>query len=99
RLKKKLAAEGLFDAARKRPLPHIPRRIGIVTSPRGAAVADMVQILTRRFPGLHIRVFPALVQGDGSIEEVCRGIQYFSRTRWADVVIVGRGGGSLEDLW
>jgi exodeoxyribonuclease VII large subunit len=98
-LKKKLAAEGLFDAERKRPLPRYPRRIGIVTSPRGAAIADMIHILTRRFPGLHIRLFPATVQGDGSIEEVCRGLQYFSRTGWAEVVIVGRGGGSLEDLW
>ena len=98
-LKKKLAAEGLFDDARKRPLPRFPRRIGIVTSPRGAAIADMINILSRRFPGLHIRLFPALVQGEGSVEEVCRGIEYFSRTQWPDVVIVGRGGGSLEDLW
>ena len=98
-LKKKLAAEGLFAPERKRPLPRFPRRIGIVTSPRGAAIADLVQILTRRFPGLHIRLYPALVQGDGSIEEVCRGIQYFSRTKWPDVVVVARGGGSLEDLW
>ena len=87
-LKKKLAAEGLFEAARKRPLPRFPRRIGIVTSPRGASIPDMLHILTRRFPGLHIRLYPALVQGEGSVEEVCRGIQYFSRTRWADVVIV-----------
>ena len=98
-LKKKLAAEGLFAAERKRPLPRFPRRIGIVTSPRGAAIADMIQILSRRFPGLHIRLFPALVQGEGSVEEVVRGIEYFSRTGWPDVVIVGRGGGSLEDLW
>lgn len=98
-LKKKLAAEGLFAAERKRALPRFPRRIGIVTSPRGAAIADMLHILTRRFPGLHIRIFPALVQGEGSVEEVCRGIEYFSRTGWADVVIAGRGGGSLEDLW
>jgi exodeoxyribonuclease VII large subunit len=98
-LKKKLAAEGLFAAERKRPLPRFPRRIGIVTSPRGAAIADLVQILSRRFPGLHIRLFPALVQGEGSVDEVCRGIEYFSRTRWPDVLIVGRGGGSLEDLW
>jgi exodeoxyribonuclease VII large subunit len=98
-LKKKLAAEGLFDAARKRPLPRFPRRIGIVTSPRGAAIADMIHVLTRRFPGLHIRLYPALVQGEGSVEEVCRGIAYFSGTGWPDVVIVGRGGGSLEDLW
>ncbi|MEO8595039.1 MAG: exodeoxyribonuclease VII large subunit [Candidatus Solibacter sp.] len=98
-LKKKLAAEGLFSADRKRPLPRFPRRIGIVTSPRGAAIADMVQILTRRFPGIHIRLYPALVQGEGSVEEVVRGIEYFSRTKWPDVLIVGRGGGSLEDLW
>ncbi len=98
-LKKKLAAEGLFASERKRTLPRFPRRIGIVTSPRGAAIADMLQILTRRFPGLHIRVFPALVQGEGSVEEICRGIDYFSRGGWADVVIAGRGGGSLEDLW
>jgi exodeoxyribonuclease VII large subunit len=98
-LKKKLAAEGLFAPERKRPLPRFPRRIGIVTSPRGAAVADMVQILSRRFPGLHIRIFPAQVQGEGSVEEVCRAIQWFSRSAWPDLVIVGRGGGSLEDLW
>jgi exodeoxyribonuclease VII large subunit len=98
-LKKKLAAEGLFAVERKRALPRFPRRIGIVTSPRGAAIADMLHILTRRFPGLHIRLFPALVQGEGSVEEVCRGIEYFSRTNWPDLVIAGRGGGSLEDLW
>jgi exodeoxyribonuclease VII large subunit len=98
-LKKKLSAEGLFDRERKRPLPRIPHRIGIVTSPRGAAIADMIQILCRRLPGLHIRLYPALVQGEGSVEEVCRGIEYFSRTAWPDVLIVGRGGGSLEDLW
>jgi exodeoxyribonuclease VII large subunit len=98
-LKKKLAAEGLFAAERKRPLPRFPRCIGIVTSPRGAAIADLVNILSRRFPGLHIQLFPALVQGEGSVEEVCRGIDYFSRTKWADLVVVARGGGSLEDLW
>ncbi len=98
-LKKKLAAEGLFAAERKRELPRFPRRVGIVTSPQGAAVRDIVQILTRRFPGLHIRVYPARVQGEGSVEDVCRGIEYFSKTKWPDVLIVGRGGGSLEDLW
>ena len=98
-LKKKLAAEGLFDAERKRALPRFPRRIGIVTSPRGAVISDMLHILERRFPGLHVRVFPATVQGEGSIEDVCRGIEYFSRTAWAELVIVARGGGSLEDLW
>jgi exodeoxyribonuclease VII large subunit len=98
-LKKKLAAEGLFAAERKRPLPRFPRRIGIVTSPRGAAIADLIHILSRRFPGLHIRLYPALVQGEGSVDEVCRGIEHFSRTKWPDVLIVARGGGSLEDLW
>ncbi|MCX6620247.1 MAG: exodeoxyribonuclease VII large subunit [Acidobacteria bacterium] len=98
-LKRKLAAEGLFDAARKRALPKLPRRIGIVTSPTGAAIRDMIQVLTRRFPGLHIRLYPALVQGEGSIEAVTRGIDYFSQSGWAEVLIVGRGGGSLEDLW
>jgi exodeoxyribonuclease VII large subunit len=98
-LKKKLTAEGLFEQTRKRPLPRFPARIGIVTSRRGAVISDMIHILSRRFPGLHIRVFPAQVQGPGSIEEVCRAIEYFSRTRWAEVVIVARGGGSLEDLW
>lgn len=98
-LKKKLAAEGLFDAVRKRPLPRLPRRIGIVTSPSGAVISDMVNILSRRFPGVHVRLYPALVQGEGAVEAVCRGIQYFSRSAWAQVTIVARGGGSLEDLW
>jgi len=98
-LKKKLAAEGLFDQARKRPIPAFPRRIGIVTSPSGAAIRDLLNILERRFPGLHIRLFPAQVQGEGAVEDVCRGIEHFGASGWADVVIVGRGGGSLEDLW
>lgn len=98
-LKKKLAEEGLFDAERKRKLPLYPRRIGIVTSPSGAAIQDMLKILTSRFPGLHIRLFPALVQGEGAAAQVCRGIEYFSETGWPEVVIVGRGGGSVEDLW
>src|SRR6266576_6738954 len=78
-LKKKLAAEGLFEQSRKRPLPRFPSRIGIVTSQRGAVISDMIHILARRFPGLHVRLYPAQVQGPGSIEEVCRGIQFFSR--------------------
>jgi exodeoxyribonuclease VII large subunit len=97
-LKQKLLQEGLFDGARKRPLPRIPWRIGIVSSPEGAVIRDFVQVLGRRFPGLHIRLFPARVQGMGSIEEVCRGIQFFGRG-WAQIVVVARGGGSLEDLW
>ena len=98
-LKKKLAAEGLFDAGRKRALPPLPRRIGVVTSPTGAVIRDILHVLERRFPGLHIRLYPALVQGAGSVEAVCEGIRYFSETKWADVLIVARGGGSLEDLW
>lgn len=98
-LKRRLALEGLFDPARKRKLPAYPRRIGIVTSPRGAVISDMLQVLARRFPGLHIRLYPAQVQGDGAVEDVCRGLEYFSSSGWAQVVIVGRGGGSLEDLW
>src|ERR1700723_3428497 len=98
-LKKKLAAEGLFDPGRKRPIPRLPQRIGIVTSPTGAVVRDITEILSRRFPGLHLRIYPALVQGEGSVEAVCRGIEYFSNSGWPQVVIVARGGGSLEDLW
>lgn len=99
RLKIKLAAEGLFDAARKRPLPALPRRIGIVTSPAGAVIRDILQVLERRFPGLHIRLFPALVQGEGAVDQIVRGISYFSAGGWAQALIVARGGGSLDDLW
>lgn len=98
-LKKRLAMEGLFDAARKKALPKFPRRIGIVTSPAGAVIRDMMHVLERRFPGLHLRLYPAQVQGEGSIEQVCAGLDYFSKSGWAQVVIVARGGGSLEDLW
>ena len=98
-LKRKLAAEGLFEVSRKRALPTLPRRIGLVTSPTGAVIRDVLQILERRFPGLHLRLYPVQVQGEGSVEAVCRALEYFSRTSWAEVVIVARGGGSLEDLW
>jgi exodeoxyribonuclease VII large subunit len=98
-LKTKLAAEGLFEASRKRPLPPLPRRIGIVSSPSGAVIRDMLHVLERRFQGLHVRLFPAQVQGEGSVEQVVRGIEFFSSGGWADVLIVARGGGSLEDLW
>ena len=98
-LKKKLAAEGLFEAGRKRPLPKLPRRIGLVTSPAGAVVRDILHVLERRFAGLHIRLFPAQVQGEGAGEQICAGLKYFSDNQWADVVLVARGGGSFEDLW
>ncbi|MBM3793871.1 MAG: exodeoxyribonuclease VII large subunit [Acidobacteria bacterium] len=98
-LKKKLEAEGLFAAERKRALPRFPQRIGLVTSPAGAVIRDMIHVLSRRWPGVQIRLYPALVQGIGSIEEVVAGLEYFGRGDWAEVVIVGRGGGALEDLW
>lgn len=98
-LKQKLSKEGLFDDTRKKPLPALPRNIGIVTSPSGAVIQDMLRILESRFAGLHIRLFPALVQGEGSAQQVCRGLEFFSQNPWADVIILARGGGSLEDLW
>jgi len=98
-LKAKLAAEGLFEVSRKRPLPKLPEHIGLVTSPNGAVLRDILHILERRFGGLHIRLFPAQVQGEGSVEQICNGISHFSEGGWAHVVIVARGGGSLEDLW
>jgi len=98
-LKKKLAAEGLFDASRKRPLPSFPRRIGLVTSPTGAVIADMLGILERRFPGLHLLLYPVRVQGEGAAADIVRALRYFSDSGAADLLIVGRGGGSIEDLW
>ena len=101
-LKEKLQGEGLFDTARKRPLPFLPHRIAVVTSPAGAVIHDMCTVLTRRFPNLEIRLYPVKVQGPGAKEEIVEGIQFFNRPSadWKpDVLIVGRGGGSIEDLW
>lgn len=98
-LKKRLEAEGLFDEARKKPLPMLPRRIGVVTSPTGAAVRDIVRILRRRFPGLHLIVYPVRVQGEGAAEEIVTALNYFNRKQLVDVILVARGGGSIEDLW
>jgi exodeoxyribonuclease VII large subunit len=100
-LKAKLAAEGLVDAARKRALPLLPRRIGVVTSPRGAAIQDILNILRRRHATVSVLIYPAQVQGEAAAAEVAAGVEYFSRSRnvdAVDVVIVARGGGSLEDL-
>ncbi|HUQ49829.1 MAG TPA: exodeoxyribonuclease VII large subunit [Terriglobales bacterium] len=97
-LKAKLAEEGLFDASRKKPMPAMPKRIGIVTSPRGAALQDILNILRRRHQDVHILIFPAQVQGDASPAEVSAGIKYFNKTANVDVIIVARGGGSAEDL-
>jgi exodeoxyribonuclease VII large subunit len=98
-LKKKLAAEGLFDPARKRPLPVLPRRIGLVTSPTGAAIRDFLNIIGRRYPNLHIIISPVRVQGDGAAEEIAAAVDEFNALNLVDVIIVTRGGGSLEDLW
>jgi len=98
-LKKKLAAEGLFDEARKKPLPVLPRRIGVVTSPSGAAIRDILRVLKRRFPNVHLLLYPVKVQGEGAAGEIAAAVRYFNRAKAADVLIVARGGGSLEDLW
>jgi exodeoxyribonuclease VII large subunit len=98
-LKARLDAEGLFDARRKRALPRYPRRIGIVTSPTGAALKDMLRVIGRRFGELHIVIARARVQGDGAAEEIVQGIRDLNALGDVDVMIVGRGGGSLEDLW
>jgi exodeoxyribonuclease VII large subunit len=97
-LKKKLQAEGLFDASRKRPLPALPRKIGIVTSLDGAAVRDIIKVLRRRHPNAHLVIRPARVQGDGAAAEVADALRSIVKVPGIDVVIVGRGGGSLEDL-
>ena len=98
-LKKKLAAEGLFDSARKRPLPALPQHVGIVTSPTGAAIRDILQVLDRRFANLHVVLAPVRVQGAGAAEEIAAAIDLLNARGGLDVLIVGRGGGSLEDLW
>jgi len=97
-LKKKLQDEGLFDAAHKKPIPRFPRKIGIVTSPTGAAIRDILHVIGRRFGNIHIVLYPARVQGEGAAAEIAEGIRHLDG-RGVDVMIVGRGGGSLEDLW
>jgi exodeoxyribonuclease VII large subunit len=98
-LKRRLAAEGLFDPARKRPLPRYPRRVGLVTSPSGAAVRDLVKVLRARWPSIGIVLAPVRVQGEGAAGEIAAAIERIDRYGQVDLVIVGRGGGSLEDLW
>ncbi|HLK04263.1 MAG TPA: exodeoxyribonuclease VII large subunit [Candidatus Acidoferrum sp.] len=98
-LKKRLEAEGLFDPKQKKPLPLLPSRIGLITSPKGAAVRDVVRILRRRFHNVHLTVFPVRVQGEGSAEEIVRALKFFNHHNLVDVVILARGGGSIEDLW
>lgn len=97
-LKAKLEAEGLFDAGRKKPIPALPRRIGIVTSPQAAALKDILNILRRRHHSANLLIYPAQVQGEAAAAEVSTGIKYFNRAKTVDVIIVARGGGSAEDL-
>ena len=98
-LKKRLESEGLFDESRKKPLPLLPSRIGVVTSPRGAAVRDIIRILRRRFPGLRLLVYPVRVQGEGAAEDIVGALEFFNRKRPVEVILLARGGGSIEDLW
>ncbi len=98
-LKRRLEAEGLFSQSRKKPLPKIPTRVGIITSPTGAAVRDMINISRRRFPAAKLVLYPALVQGDGAPAQLIAGLKYFNAAKSVDVIIIGRGGGSIEDLW
>lgn len=98
-LKEKLEKEGLFKPERKRPIPAFPRKIGIVTSPKSAALRDILTVLKRRHNAINVLIFPAEVQGDGASLQVMEGIDYLSRSTDVDVIIVARGGGSMEDLW
>lgn len=98
-LKKSLAQKGLFDNAHKKPLPKFPKTIGVITSPTGAAVQDITNIIRRRFPSADIVLAPVLVQGESAPEQLVRAVNKFSASKIADVIIIGRGGGSAEDLW
>ena len=98
-LRRRLEAEGLFDERIKKALPKIPSAVGVITSPTGAAVRDIINVTARRFPFAKIILFPSLVQGDGAESNLIEGIRYFNSARSADVIIIGRGGGSIEDLW
>jgi len=99
KMKQKLASLSMFDERNKKPIPRFPKRVGIITSPEAAAVADMKNILTRRFPLCEIHIYPSLVQGPDAPRELCDGIIHFDNDPQCDVIIIGRGGGSLEDLW
>lgn len=98
-LKEKLRAEGLFESARKKPLPLLPQHVGVVTSPTGAAIRDILNVVSRRFPNLHVVLWPVRVQGEGAAGEIAAAVDGFNARGGVDVLIVGRGGGSLEDLW
>ena len=99
KLKKQLAEEGLFDESRKKPIPKFPSAVGVVTAATGAAVRDIINVITRRCPMTKIIVYPAQVQGAGAAQSVVRAIEYFNKENNVDTIIAGRGGGSIEDLW
>jgi len=98
-LKKKLEAKGLFGEERKKALPVLPRCVGVITSPTGAAIHDILRVLKRRFANLHVQLYPVKVQGEGAAREIVAALGHFNRVKFADVLILARGGGSLEDLW
>ena len=98
-LKKRLEAEGLFDEKLKKPIPQYPERVGVITATTGAAVRDIINVITRRYPYCEIIIYPSLVQGDGAAPNIVEGIEYFNKHKLCDTLIVGRGGGSIEDLW
>ncbi len=97
--KKKLTAEGLFDPSSKKLIPRYPKAIGVITSETGAAIQDIRNILSRRYPIAQMILYPSLVQGKGAEDDLCRGVEYFSKNTLVDTIIIGRGGGSIEDLW
>ena len=99
KLKEKFKNEGLFDSKYKKQIPKMPRSIGVVTSPTGAVIRDIINVTKRRFPKVDIKLYPVNVQGDKSAEDICSGIEFFNRMENVDTIIVGRGGGSLEELW
>lgn len=99
KLKAKLSEEGLFDEAHKKPIPILPRAIGVVTSKTGAVIRDIINVTTRRLPNVNIILYPAAVQGEGAAQTIVNGIKYFNKAKNVDTIIIGRGGGSLEDLW
>jgi exodeoxyribonuclease VII large subunit len=99
KLKRELAEKGYFDSDKKKPLPYLPLTIGVVTSPTGAAIRDIIDTARKRFPGINIYIYPAKVQGDGAEKEIAKGIEVLNKIAEIDIIVAGRGGGSIEDLW
>ena len=99
KLKEKLSKEGLFDSKYKKAIPSIPKSIGVVTSPTGAVIRDIINVIKRRYPKVSIKLYPVTVQGDKSANDICEGIRFFNTMNNVDTIIVGRGGGSIEELW